>query len=84
MRRPGLKAPGSVLLIGAGRMGGALLKGWLASKRFSAIHVVEPSASPEVKKLARAKAITLSPRFDKAPPKLSAVVLALKPQVLKG
>jgi pyrroline-5-carboxylate reductase len=65
-------------------MGGALLKGWLAAQQFSAIHVVEPSASPEVKKLSRAKAITLAPRFDKAPAKLSAVVLALKPQVLQA
>jgi len=78
------KAPGrAVLLIGAGRMGGALLKGWLSAKRFSAIHVIEPNPSPSLKALARAKKIRLSSGFDAKLPKLAAVVLATKPQVLK-
>jgi len=48
----------TVLLIGAGRMGSALLKGWRANKRNSII-VVEPKPSAEIKQLAKAKAITL-------------------------
>lgn len=75
---------GAVLLIGAGRMGSALLKGWVASGRYSIIHAVEPMPSPMVKKLARAKAIVLTSQIPKALPKLSAAVLALKPQVLKS
>lgn len=75
---------GAILLIGAGRMGGALVKGWLA-RDYSAIHVVEPQASEAVKSLAASGAVTLHAGFepDKLPP-LAAVVLAIKPQVLKG
>ena len=79
------KQTGGVLLIGAGRMGGALVKGWLAAKRFSAIHVVEPQPSDAVKALAGAHEISLHPQFDAgAMPPLAAIVLAIKPQVLKG
>src|SRR5215475_8922813 len=74
----------SVLLIGAGRMGGALLKGWVASGNFAAIHAVEPSPSPSVKALGRDKAIVLHETLDRDFPEVSAVVLALKPQVMKG
>ena len=78
-------ASGAVLLIGAGRMGGALIKGWLAAKRFSAIHVVEPIASQAMKALADAGAVILHERFEAGTlPPLEAVVLAVKPQVLKG
>src|SRR5215471_547127 len=75
----------AVLLIGAGRMGGALIKGWLAAKSFSAIHVVEPQAAEPVRALAGTGAIKLHRSFDgPGLPALDAVVLALKPQVLKG
>jgi pyrroline-5-carboxylate reductase len=75
---------GVVLLVGAGRMGAALLKGWIAGKRFSAIHVIEPAPSAAVKKLAARKAIELHGDMDKRLPRLAAIVLAIKPQVLKG
>jgi len=75
---------GAVLLIGAGRMGTALLKGWIAGKRFSDIHVIELKPSADVTALAANKAITLHDELPTSPPKLAAVVLALKPQVLKG
>ena len=48
----------SILLIGAGRMGGALLKGWL-KRGVKSITVVEPKPSAELRKLAQAKKITL-------------------------
>lgn len=73
----------AVILIGAGRMGGALLAGWVASGRFSAIYAVEPNPSATVKALARGKKIVLSKRLPDPMPKVSAVVLALKPQILK-
>jgi pyrroline-5-carboxylate reductase len=76
---------GAVLLIGAGRMGGALIKGWLAGKSFSAIHVIEPQASDAIRKLAVDGAIGMHSALDpKRLPPLEAIVLALKPQVLKG
>jgi len=79
-----LSPEGAVLLIGAGRMGGALLKGWIAGKRFSAIHVVEPQPSAEIRQLGAKRAIVLHTGFGKGLPDLCAIVLAIKPQVLKG
>ena len=82
-----MMAPGSgaVLLIGAGRMGGALIKGWLAAKSFSSLHVVEPHASEAIRALADGGAVTLHREFEaKRLPALEAVVLATKPQILKG
>ena len=82
-----MTAPGSgaVLLIGAGRMGGALIKGWLAAKSFAAIHVIEPQVSDAMRALADAGAISLHAKFEPGRlAALDAVVLALKPQVLKG
>jgi pyrroline-5-carboxylate reductase len=74
---------GAVLLIGAGRMGGALVKGWIASGRFTDIQVVEPSPSSAIMKLATDGLITLHGSVGPMPP-LGAVVLAIKPQVMKG
>ena len=46
--------PGSLLLVGAGKMGGALLDGWLARKLPpKKVVVLEPSPSKEIKALAR-------------------------------
>jgi pyrroline-5-carboxylate reductase len=73
----------TVLLIGAGRMGSALLKGWRANKLKSII-VVEPRPSAEIKKLARAKAITLLAAPSQVKAKIDTCVVAIKPQILKG
>src|SRR5262249_20334028 len=73
----------SVLLIGAGRMGGALLKGWVQSGAFEHIHAVEPTPSPAVEALAKAEKIVLRESLGRDRLKLSAIVIALKPQVLK-
>ena len=73
----------SLLLVGAGRMGGALLKGWLAKKSGPVI-VIEPKPSGELRALARKKTITLvaSPAEIRAS-KISVCLVALKPQILK-
>ena len=74
----------TVLLIGAGRMGAALLKGW-RTKGLKNILVVEPKASAEVKKFAKTKAIALYAASSQVKAKrIDACVVALKPQVLKG
>jgi pyrroline-5-carboxylate reductase len=65
-------------------MGSALIKGWLAAKRFAAIHVIDPVPSAGLKTLARKRAIRLHRELPTALPPLTAVVLAIKPQVLKG
>jgi pyrroline-5-carboxylate reductase len=71
----------SVLLVGAGRMGGALLKGWLAQGLSP--EVVEPNPSAELRKLARKRAINLLANVAVASPRPRACVIALKPQILK-
>lgn len=64
-------------------MGGALLKGWLAGKSGPVI-VVEPKPPAELRALARKKAIILvaSPAQVRAK-KISACLVALKPQILR-
>lgn len=84
MRRPGLKEEAvSILLIGAGRMGGALLKGWLQCG-VKSVTVVEPKPSAELRKLARTRKITLFAAPSAVARKPSVCVVAIKPQVLKG
>ena len=73
----------TVLLIGAGRMGSALLKGWL-SRGVKSIAVVEPKPSAELRKLAKAKKIALFAAPSQVGRKPSVCVVAIKPQVLKG
>lgn len=73
----------SILLIGAGRMGSALLKGWLKSG-IKSIQVVEPKPSPELRRLAKAKKISLFAAPSAVTGKPAACVVAIKPQVLKG
>jgi len=72
--------PGAVLLVGAGKMGGALLGSWLARGLPPAlVSVIEPSPGPELARLLSAKRIARDPQ----PPLLpthAAVVLAVKPQ----
>lgn len=71
-----------VLLIGAGRMGGALAKGWLAGGQGPVV-AVEPKPAPALKKLAK-EGLTIVPSIAKIPAqKYRAIVVALKPQVLK-
>ena len=65
-------------------MGGALLKGWIASGRFSTIHVVEPAPSKAIAALAKRKVILLAKDLRNAPARPRAVVIALKPQVIKS
>src|SRR5271155_3379326 len=79
--QPGIQ--GMILLIGCGRMGLALLRGWLA-RGVTSISVVEPRPSAELRRLAKAKKIALfaAPSQVKATP--SVCVVAVKPQVLKG
>lgn len=72
----------AILLIGAGRMGGALLNGWAKSKHAPLV-AIEPSPSPALKRFARRHHIALFARIDSIDSlRASACVVALKPQVL--
>jgi len=72
----------AILLVGAGRMGGALLKGWL-SRGVKSIWVIEPKPSAELRKLARTKKIALFAAPSQVKRKPSVCLVAIKPQVLK-
>jgi len=83
MKKPSAQQPlakfaGSLVLVGAGKMGSAMLDGWiargLAPKR---IAVVEPQPGSAIKALAR-RGLALNPK-DKATA-ATAVVIAVKPQ----
>jgi pyrroline-5-carboxylate reductase len=70
---------GSLLLVGAGKMGSALLEGWLAlGLDRKKIAVLEPQPGKELNALA-ASGLRLNPSAD-AVGQASAIVLAVKPQ----
>ena len=76
---------GLVLLVGAGRMGSALLRGWIAARRLQKIIVLEPQPSAEVATLADSGAIVLVREVaSQALPRVDAAVLAMKPQTLQN
>ena len=85
---PGTGLKVTILLIGAGRMGSALLKGWCApgknAVRLGSILVVEPKPSAQIRKLAKAKTISLFDTPSRVGRKVDVCVVAIKPQVLKG
>jgi pyrroline-5-carboxylate reductase len=71
---------GDVLLVGAGKMGGALLEGWLTLGIAPGnLAVMEPQPSGEITALA-ARGVRLNPRRT-SEGKIAALVLAVKPQV---
>ncbi len=71
----------TILLCGAGRMGQALLDGWLAAGVVpGSIAIIEPAASPDLIALAHKTGMALNPANISEPP--SALVLAVKPQVM--
>ena len=74
--------PSSLVLVGAGKMGGAMLQGWLAlGLAPSAVSALDPFASQELKDLCAAKGVALNPPAAglRAP---QVLVLAIKPQML--
>lgn len=72
--------PGAVLLVGAGKMGGALLEAWLARGLPPAsVSVMDPAPPPEIMTLLTAKRIARDPQPSLLPSH-AAVVLAVKPQ----
>ncbi|WP_207461101.1 pyrroline-5-carboxylate reductase [Azospirillum sp. SYSU D00513] len=74
----------TLLLVGCGKMGGAMLDGWLASGIASRVVVVEPSGVPEA--FAGNPAVSGAAGVDALPDGFQpdVVVLAVKPQVMDG
>ncbi len=74
--------PHSLALVGAGKMGGALLRGWLEGGLApSCVTLIDPSPPPDIAALAATHGIALNPpAAGLAEPEV--VVLAIKPQTL--
>lgn len=75
-----MKEPISVALVGAGAMGGALLRGWLGAGVIDARKscVFEPAADAALSDFTRQAGIELNPKSPAA--SVDALVLAIKPQ----
>lgn len=72
------KLSGTLVLVGAGKMGGAMLDGWLArGLNPKKLIVIEPQPVKSIKALAR-RGLKLNPRSK--PVEATAVVIAVKPQ----
>lgn len=69
----------SLLLIGAGKMGQAMLRGWRQSSKLAKITVIDPAPSPDLPGMVDLLNPDLAALQD-APPDI--VVLAVKPQFL--
>jgi pyrroline-5-carboxylate reductase len=70
--------PGTLVLVGAGKMGGAMLEGWLARKLPPRkVAVLDPQPSKRVKALAR-RGVRINPKGVIGP--VAALVVAVKPQ----
>lgn len=77
---PAHALPPSLTLVGAGRMGGAMLAGWLAGGLDPArTTVLDPAPGPDIAELCSARGIALNPERI---PTADALVLAVKPQGL--
>ena len=74
--------PQSLVLIGAGKMGGAMLEGWLRiGMDPTGISLIDPKPSGEMTQLAGEKGLRLNPSAKEIPA-ADVVVLAIKPQML--
>jgi pyrroline-5-carboxylate reductase len=70
--------PGVLVLVGAGKMGGAMLDGWLARKLPpKKIIVLEPQPSKAIKALVK-RGVRINPKGDVGD--VAALVIAVKPQ----
>ena len=76
--------PSSLVLVGAGKMGGAMLEGWLKlGVNPASVTVVDPFPSAQMKTLCDAKGVRLNPpAADIKPPETLAV--AIKPQTFNA
>jgi pyrroline-5-carboxylate reductase len=79
-KKPSLaKIPGTLVLVGAGKMGGAMLEGWLRLKLPPRkVVIVEPQPGKAIKALAQ-RGIRINPKGKIAD--VAALVIAVKPQV---
>ena len=72
--------PSSLILVGAGKMGGSMLEGWLkVGMNPAGVAVIDPHPSDEMARYCSGRGIALNPANPLAP---DVLVLAVKPQML--
>jgi pyrroline-5-carboxylate reductase len=72
--------PKSLALVGAGKMGGAMLRGWLAGGLDAdGVVILDPAPSPDIVALSEKSGFALEPPAGMKP---EVLVLAVKPQLL--
>ena len=72
--------PSSLILVGAGKMGGSMLEGWLkVGMKPAGVTVIDPHPSDEMTRFCAQRGIALNPAKPLAP---DVLVLAVKPQML--
>jgi pyrroline-5-carboxylate reductase len=82
MTRPSETLPNTLVLFGAGKMGGAMLDGWLKKGMAPAgVAVVDAHPSEDLKRRCADSGIALNPASGPENPE--ALVLAIKPQILE-
>jgi pyrroline-5-carboxylate reductase len=81
-RQPSPHLPTSLILVGAGKMGGAMLEGWIRTGvPGDAVTVIDPNASPVLVSMCEQHGIALNPSLSTlSPPEV--IVLGIKPQML--
>jgi pyrroline-5-carboxylate reductase len=74
--------PETLALAGVGKMGGAMLEGWLAGGlKPSGVRLIEPNTTAEIEALAKRRGLALNSASGSAEPP-EVLVLAIKPQML--
>ena len=69
---------GTLVLVGAGKMGGAMLEGWhRLGLKFDKVAVIEPQPTPEIMALGQ-RGLRINPALDTIA--AAAIVIAVKPQ----
>lgn len=78
---PVIKFPPRVALVGAGAMGGALLKGWVEKGAINSIGsaLFDPQVPAPVEAIARAAGFEINPAIE---PRFDVILLAIKPQMI--
>jgi len=78
-----LQTGGPLILVGAGKMGGAMLIGWLDSGLDpKSTFILDPAPAPEITKLADSQGLNVVSDAGGLPKKPAVMVLAVKPQIM--
>jgi pyrroline-5-carboxylate reductase len=78
-----LKLAGTLVLVGAGKMGGAMLEGWLkGGAEASRIVALDPAPPPEMRELIARSGVRLNPDVSSIRD-AEVVVVAVKPQLME-